>query len=402
MIQRVVAAIVAVAAVSLAAHAEDPWRLRMLNNDGLGDRNNVGVGRLAEHGDWLFLCAWNTQSGLKVYRSKDAQQWERISPDGFNGNINNFTVAGFVWIGEYLYAGTWNQREGAAMFRARADAPNAADIKWETIVESGFGNPRNWGFTHIREFKGQVYTGCFNFIEGSEVWRSASGDPGTWTMVCPKAWGSKVNTDSTMMLVHDGYLYLGTETARDVAYGEGTALWRTDGNLAPPYNQWQQVNANGFGNGRNHNICGLAEFNGKIYAATWNQTQGFEIWRATPGKDAPFRDWERVVSGGLGDPASVFATCMVTMDDTLFVSAIGTFETVPALYTLPNAKTKTAHGGALLKSRNGATWENVDAPGFMDPPHIGIQWLTPFKGRLYIGSQAIDHTMELWVYEPTP
>jgi len=385
--------------LAITAYSDDDWHLRQLNNDGLGDKDNVGVGRLATHVDWLFLCAWNTQTGLKVYRSKDAEAWERISPDGFNGNVHNFTVAGFVWIGDYLYAGTWNQNDGAAMFRANADAPSASDVTWETIVEGGFSNPRNWGFTHIREFKDHIYVGCFNFLEGSEVWRSSTGDPGTWTMVCPKAWGSKVNTDSTTMLVHDGFLYLGTETARDAQYAEGTALWRTDGALAPPYDQWRQVNTNGFGNGRNHNICGLAEFSGKIYAATWNQTQGFEVWRATPGPELPFPDWERVVTGALGDPASVYATCMVAMDDAIFVSSIGAFETAPALYTLPNAKTKTAYGGRLIKSRDGKQWENIDAPGFMDPPHLGIQWLCPFKGKLYIGSQAIDHTMELWVYE---
>jgi hypothetical protein len=352
------------------------------------------------HGDWCFLASWNVKAGVKVYRSKDAENWERISEGGINGNVRNFTVVGFTWFGEYLYAGTWNQMNGASMFRAKADAPNASVIKWETITTDGFGNPRNTGFTHMREFKGHLYAGCFNFVEASELWRSESGDPGSWTMVIPKGWNAKFNTDSTMMIEHDGYLYVGTESARDSEWKEGAQLWRTNGNLSPPYDQWQQVNDNGFGNGHNHNICGLAVLDGKLYAGTWNQTQGLEVWRATPGPEVPFKDWEKVVDAGFDHKANIFTCQMVNLNDTLFLGAVGDFATIPPLYFLPNAKLQRAHGGLLIKSTDGTNWQAIDQPGFMEPPQIGVQWLAAFNDRLLIGGMSIDDTMELWTYEP--
>lgn len=370
----------------------------MIDGTGLGDANNAGIGRMVAHEDWFYLGTWNTQAGTIIYRSRDGETWEKISEPGIHGGAADFTVAGFVWYGDHLYAGTWNQQKGAAMYRGNADAPNAADITWETVATGGLGNPRNWGFTHLRPFNGHLYAGCFNFIEGTEAFRSATGDAGSWTMVIPKAWNSKVNTDSTFMLVYDDYLYLGTECARDPQFTEGTQLWRTDGNVAPPFDQWQQVNVNGFGNARNHNICGLAELGGKIYAGTWNETQGLEVWRATPGDAVPFADWERVGENVFNNPADWFTTCMVTLGDKLFISTVGAFTSDPAMYFLPNVKTVSAHGGRLAKT-DGKTWQEIDAPGFMDFPYIGIQWLATFQDKLYIGGQAFDHPAQLWVYE---
>ncbi len=402
MIVRRIGAAISLLFVSFLAHPQTDWRLRLIDDKGIDDPNNAGVGRLLAHGDYFYLGAWNVHSGAIIYRSRDGENWERISEPGFNGNQNTFTVAGFTWYGDYLYAGTWNQFDGAGMFRAKADAANPKDIVWEAISTDGFGNTRNTGFTNMREFNGYLYAGCFNFVEGSELFRSQTGDPGTWTMVIPKAWNSKVNTDSTMMIAHDDYLYVGTESARDTQWTEGCQLFRTDGNLAPPYDQWEQVNANGFGNGHNHNICGLATLDGKLYAGTWNLTQGLEVWRATPAKNAPFADWEKVVDGGFGHKGNVYTCCMVELNGTLFLGAIGDFQTTPALYYLRNAKLNRAHGGLLLKSDDGKNWERIGGDDFLQFPMIGVQWLATFKDKLYIAGQSIDSTMQLWVYEPIP
>ncbi len=377
----------------------DEWRLRLIDNKGIDDPNNIGIARMTSFGEFLYLTTWNTESGGKLYRSRDGESWERIGEPGMNGNAKNFCLTSLAWLAGQLYVGVWNQSEGGSMFRGHADAPNPVDIKWETITSDAFGNRRNWGFTHIREFKGNLYAGCFNLTQGSEVWRSDSGDPGSWTMVIPKGWGSPANSDTTMMIDDGKHLYVGTESARKIDE-VGMQLWRTDGELAPPYDQWELVNTEGFGNPRNHNICGLAILKGKIYAGTWNRTQGLEVWRATIAEKAPFTDWEKVNENGFGDKENIYTCTMVTLADTVFVGSIGTFKTVPELFTLPKTKLVNAHGGTLAKSTDGTTWELVDIPGFMDDPQIGIQWIATFQGKLYIGSQTFGRPMELWVYEP--
>ncbi|MEK7795746.1 MAG: hypothetical protein AAB353_14510, partial [Candidatus Hydrogenedentota bacterium] len=132
----------------------DEWRLRLIDNKGIDDPNNIGIARMTSFGEFLYLTTWNTESGGKLYRSRDGESWERIGEPGMNGNAKNFCLTSLAWLAGQLYVGVWNQSEGGSMFRGHADAPNPVDIKWETITSDAFGNRRNWGFTHIREFKG--------------------------------------------------------------------------------------------------------------------------------------------------------------------------------------------------------------------------------------------------------
>ncbi len=302
------------------SNAEPPaWQLRLIDDHGFGDPDNIGVGRVIAHGDFLYLGTWNTESGAKMYRSVNGESWDLMGTGPYTGNKNDFVVVSIAGFKGYLYVGTWNQEDGAAMFRAKSEIENAADITWEEITTDGFGNPANTGFTHLEKFKGHLYAGCFNYAEGSELWRSETGEPGSWEMVIPKAWATEGNTDTTVMLVLDDYLYVGTEQARS-KLERGAQLWRTDGELSSPYDQWQQVNIDGFGNPANHNICGLSELNGQIYAGTWNETQGIEVWRATPSETLPYSDWEQANSNGFGNADYTHTSSMVGFDGAIYLS----------------------------------------------------------------------------------
>jgi len=364
--------------------AEEGWQLRLIDDTGFGDPYNTGITRMSAYGNYLYLGTWNSAEGCEVYRSADGESWELINTAGF-GNANNFCVLYIEWFNGSLYVTTWNQANGFSMYRANADAANRADISWQAITTNGFGDTRNYGGTSARVFNGYLYVGCFNPTSGPEVWRSATGGPGMWTQVNQDSWGFPSGTDATMMLMHDGYLYVGTEAAR-WPYA-GCQLWRTDGNLFPPYNQWQKVNANGFGDRANHNICGLAVFNGKMYAGTWNVSQGLEVWRATPTETVPFSDWEQVAPNGFGDPTMALTCDIDVLGDTLFVGA---------------GRSYGPDGGVLMKTTDGTTWEQVYVPGFVNPPSAGICWLETFRGKLFVGGWSGVGTppLQLWVYEP--
>ncbi len=375
------------------------WQLRLIEDQGFDDPDNVGVGRITAHGNFLYLGTWNNESGAKMYRSHDGQFWALMGRGPFTGNKNDFVVVSIAWFRGYLYVGTWNENDGAAMFRSRPEIENAAEITWEKVTADGFGNPRNTGFTHMREFKGHIYAGCFNYEEGSEVWRSESGDPGTWSMVSPKGWNTDGNTDSTVMLVHDGYLYVGTESARS-KLETGTQLWRTDGELWAPYDQWQQVNTNGFGNPANHNICGLSELNGQIYAGTWNETQGLEIWRATPSQTVPFPDWEQVDENGFGNKDYTSTSSMVELNGTLFLSGFKWEGWLSASEMAEILESGTAAKNVFAMTTDGLTWDIITRKGFMELPMAGVMWLETFQGRVFVGGHARNGPLELWVYEP--
>jgi hypothetical protein len=374
------------------------WQLRLIDDKGIDDPDNVGVGRVIAHGDFLYLGTWNNESGAKMYRSRDGESWELMGSGPFTGNKNDFVVVSIVGFGEYLYVGTWNQADGAAMFRTRIANKDASQTIWEQVTVDGFGNPRNTGFTHMREFKGYLYAGCFNYEEGSEVWRSETGEPGSWQMVIPKGWNTEGNTDSTVMLVHDGYLYIGTESARSKKE-VGPQLWRTDGELVPPYDQWQQVNTNGFGNPSNHNICGLGELNGRIYAGTWNETEGIEVWRATPTESVPFRDWEKVNRNGFGNPNYSHTSAMASLDGKLFISGFKWEGWLTDAEVADTVVPGTAADSVFAKTSDGLTWDIITRKGFMEKPMAGVMWIEAFEGKIYVGGHARNGSMQLWVYE---
>lgn len=378
------------------AYADDGWRLRLIDDVGFDDVHNVGVVRMASRGDSLYLGTWNSVSGTKVYRLK-GEVWERINEGGFGDRLN-FTTLTLIWFKDWLYVGSWRNK-GAQLYRGKADAPSAEDVKWEPVTTDGFGKKGLTGFTHCAIFKDMLYLGCLNEVTGPEIWRSATGNPGDWAQVNPDGWGRPHLSDSTCLLVHDGYLYIGTESDRNPSVG--TVLFRTDGNLEPPYDTWQTLCQPAFGGKGNVNICGLAVLDGKIYAGTWNHETGLDVWRATITDTAPFTDWELAAEPGFGRKTLIDTTTMTVFNDAIFLGAIGHF-TYKGFLLGGNVKITSSAGGALMRSTDGRTWQEIDAPGFIEHPIIGVQWVTPHQGKLYVGAQALDCPQQLWVYEPAP
>ncbi|MCL6583464.1 MAG: hypothetical protein K6U11_07470 [bacterium] len=54
---------------------------------------------------------------------------------------------------------------------------------WEQVASNGFGNPSNDYAWCMATFQGKLYVGTLNTLQGGEIWRSASGEPGSWEMV---------------------------------------------------------------------------------------------------------------------------------------------------------------------------------------------------------------------------
>jgi hypothetical protein len=370
--------------------------LVLINDNGLGNPNNVGLSRLESYAGHLYVGTWNPSEGGVVYRSQNLRDWVQLNTPGF-GNKNNFTIQYIIPFRNRLYVSCWNRKDGGALFRAKVDLP-ADEIEWETVTTDGLGDRGNQAITHMHVYKEHLYGGCFNPKTGPELWRSATGDPGSWQQVNQDGWGYASNSDSTMMLEHDGMLYVGTESVRGFNL-VGCQLWRTDGDLFAPFDQWQQVNRNGFGDPRNHNIYGLGILHGKIYAATWNWTQGLEVWRATPAANVPFVDWEKVSRNGFGNPNTITSTRMIVLDDTIFISTLGRFVLNGSWFS-PKSRLKSVDGSVFVKSTDGTTWTHVTAPGFMEFPMLGIMWMGVHQGKIYLAGQAVHRAGQLWEYTP--
>ncbi|MBU1670256.1 MAG: hypothetical protein KKF41_08760 [Actinobacteria bacterium] len=137
-----------------------------------------------------------------------------------------------------------------------------------------------------------LFVGTNNFDgTGCEVWRM---DPGTgqWLQVNVDGFGDPNNTEATSICAFTNgvaattYLYVGTRNTVT-----GCELWRTAGLGGPPYTDWVQVNADGFGSVANTQISSMADFlNSRLYAGVQNAGGAATFDTAEVGAP-PYTDW---------------------------------------------------------------------------------------------------------------
>jgi len=77
--------------LSSTAFAAEEWQLRLINDDGFGDPQNIAIGSMGVHGGYLYMGTWNFITGGNVCRSSDGKTYAPIGSAGF-GNPNNFDV----------------------------------------------------------------------------------------------------------------------------------------------------------------------------------------------------------------------------------------------------------------------------------------------------------------------
>ena len=380
--------------------AKCPPVTKLVDGTGFGNPNNTGFVSAYGTSTDLYVGSWNNPEGAIVYRSSDGSNFEPISAPGF-GVSELMTTVDILAFGDHLYVGTWAGSGGAGAGLHRA--PLSDPTQWEAITTDGFESA-NLAVTHLEAHKGMLYAGLFNPSEGPEVWRSATGDPGDWEQVNENGFMpppyNRFNSDATALLSVGDYLYVGTEAwYGGWPFPSATQLWRTDGETlagAGPELQWDQVNLDGYDgiapdwpNYLSHaNTVELAEFDGYLYAITWNYQSGSSIFRAPIASIDPLTPdvWEEVVTGGHGDPAYVFGGGIVVYRNQLYATMGGEL------------------GNKLLRSADGTTWTDITASGFGATPNSWALRMGVFKNRLFIPVASINHSApgELWSHLAPP
>jgi len=129
---------------------------------------------------------------------------------------------------------------------------------------------------------------------------------------------------------------------------------------------WQQLNQDGFGS-NNFQIPSVQEFNGYLYAGTWNNVDenvSAEVWRSDDGSS-----WEKVderAHNGCAD--------LIEFDTYLYC---GSWD------------------GAIWRTDEGITWQDVLTDGFGDPNN-GIARFAVFNGMLYAGTWNGTTGTQIW------
>ena len=115
-----------------------------------------------------------------------------------------------------------------------------------------------------------VHTCTANIDTGGEVWRSNTGDSGSWVQVNTDGFGDAGNLIVTALAAFKGHLYASTYHRR----GAGAQIWRCqvcDGS------GWEKVVDNGFGNPDTRGMSALEVFNEHLYFVVGNYVTGMEV-----------------------------------------------------------------------------------------------------------------------------
>jgi len=218
----------------------------------------------------------------------------------------------------YLYVGTDNNILGLTMAalrerkggetelpvqppQIRRYRPDLGAQTWEVVLDYADHEQApylNEGFRSMGIYKtktdGKTYLYAGTMAAYSpEVWRSASGDPGSWekAFTFPDEPQSKIGSVRGMISHDDGLLYVSTTPSGDIMPGGVGQIWATDGMT------FTRVITDGFGDPNNGGITSLASFNGCLYAGTYNPATGYEVWKLRCVSD-PQAPPQRVIEGG--------------------------------------------------------------------------------------------------------
>lgn len=343
---------------------------KQVNVNGFGTRRNR-ITSLATFGNNLYAGTY-FEEGAQIWRMNSLGQWSKIIDTGF-GNPANIGIDHMLEFNGCLYAGTW------------ADGTNGGELwrtcdgtRWEQVVAGGFGDATNGEIIRLGVYEGQLYAATWSYTDthGTEVWRSSSGNAGTWERVVENGWGDPTNWAVISMENFNGALYASTLSSIG-EFENGAEIWRFDGE------NWSNITPTELVNDDITYAITLKAFNGYLYAGVAHN--GAEIWRCSQdsGCDAP-EDWQKLIGAGFGNPNNTR------------VDGFQIFE--GRLYAITSNYNQ---GSEIWSSRDGVEWAPSVQGGFGDSNNVNSYWgsaTAVYQNSLYIGTYnyAYSNGGQIW------
>ena len=361
---------------------------------------------------FLFLLTGSIRLLTPASRSLDTypgacEPWTQVNDDAFGmgtGADSSYAYEeGFevLVFDNQLYVGMeadnsfgarlWRTKRGVVLPRSQAD--------WEEVAADADGNPfgvpdraQNDHIDSLAAFQGYLYVSTANrgsSTLGTRVFRSPTGDPGTWEDAIAAygpGFGDPDNTNFKDMQVFQGWLCGGTQNwdwanrnAPD--WNPGAQVWCTDDGTT-----WVQKNANGFGDPANIQVWSGYVYGDALYFGVQNYGANPNsraddvgvLMRTTDLSGTPV--WTEVYRG---DPGSYRVDILGDLDGFLYISV------------------RSPDGIVILRSATGdpGTWSQVNAPGMNgDPANFGavVDSATVYNGALYIGVANFNTGVQVW------
>ncbi len=220
-----------------AEHGAEIWRSpsgdadtwERVVSEGYDSIDNYVMRASAVHDGAIYFAAmnvnkpdYNSTSGSLIIRSTsgDEGSWTKAALNGFGDN-NNFVISGLVSFDGYLYASTtsWSW-QGIQVWRCQVCE---SQDDWEMVVDNGFGNDDNFGISNLAVHDDALYLVIGNPY-GMQVWRSESGNSGSWEQLVQGGFGDFINSSPyfSNLAVYREMLFIGTDN-----WANGPEIWQT-------------------------------------------------------------------------------------------------------------------------------------------------------------------------------
>ncbi len=318
----------------------------------------------------LYIGTFNFMFGSEVWRSSDGSSWSQVNTDGFGGAepANNVTAYSMEVFNSKVYAATWASglpsTPGADTKVWRYDDLQA----WPQANSDGFSDSSNAEPWAMEVFPGTtpfLFVGVANHPDGAELWRAHNGV--SWLQANIDGFGNVDNKEIASLTYFAGHLY--AATYNDVT---GLEVWRTDA----PANTWTEVNATtGFGGADHYAAYAMAVFDGQLYLSTFNYTSGGTVYSTSDGLV-----WAEVAQAqdGFGDANNWGSYAMAAHDGALY---LGTFNWTT--------------GAEVWRTTNGTNWSQVNIDGFGIQKNYGVISWAELDGVLY-ATLRNDEGCQVW------
>jgi len=241
---------------------ESSWQ--QINEDGFGDFNNRGPRGFEIFNDSIIIGTANYNNDSRLVFDKPMSIGKFLFDIIFNTVLNrNYLRSNGCEIWAFNNSTGWSQLIGN---------------KEEAIMDAGFGNKNNTEIGTLIKYKGFLYAGVKNTIDGSQIWRTKSIDD-EWELVAEEGLGNKNNIWFMESIVFNDYLYFGTYNS-----GDGCELFRTNDGI-----NWETVigkgasTKSGMGTLTNFYVWSSVIYNDTLYIGTNNLNGGGELWKSIDG-----------------------------------------------------------------------------------------------------------------------
>ncbi len=320
--------------------------------------------------------------------------WTQVNADAFglgsgpNGSYASEEGFEVIVFGDQLYVGMEaDNTYGARLWRTRAGvtAP-AGQADWEEVIADAAGRPfgqpnitQNDHIDSLAAFDGYLYASTANGGDsafGTQVWRSATGDRGTWVQVNTDGFGDLRNTNFKDMVLFDGWLCGGTRNQVT-----GAQVWCTADGIS-----WTRKNTDGFNAPAVIEVWSAAVYAAALYFGVQDR-----------GMDPSEAD----------DVARLYRTTSLNGADTwskIYVGPPGSYrvDLLGALRGYLYIATRSADGIIILRGATGdpGTWTQVNTAGMVAGRRTNfgavVDGAAAYNAALYVAVSNTTTGVEVW------